>query len=198
MENTITCYGRIHFEPEDKTKKHLAQSPWKRVAMIMLNDDIASYYAWFIKKRYNLELNKPLRGGHISFINDSLRDLSQGFKTIEQIDETWESVKKKWDRKKIEVVLDVSPRTNAEYWWLNIPENHRTKIHDIRAELGLSRPHFGLHMTIGYIPDNFEQVFIVEKGRDKGKEMRIPIDDHIVRMAHSKYIHELLKKGLIS
>ena len=199
MDNHYVKFiGKIEFEIENKTKKHEAQSSWKRTAMILLPGDICEYYSWFINKRYNIILNKPLRGAHVTFINDSMRDLSLGYKTTEQIDETWGSVKNKWNGKRIEVILDVSPRTNAEYWWLNVPEEHRVQIHDIRAELGLKRPFFGLHLTLGYIPDKMEEVVIVEKGKDKGKEIRIPISDNIVRMEHSKYIHDLLKKGLIT
>ena len=45
--------------------------------MVFIDGDVSEYYAWFVKKRYNLTLNKPLRGAHVSFINDSMRDLSQ-------------------------------------------------------------------------------------------------------------------------
>jgi hypothetical protein len=48
----------------------------EKMAMILLDGDVTEYYAWFIQKRYNLILNKPLRGAHISFINDSMRDLT--------------------------------------------------------------------------------------------------------------------------
>ena len=194
----VKFYGKIEFEVENRTKKHKAQSSWKRVAMILIPGDACEYYSWFINKRYNIVLNKPLRAAHVTIINDSMRDLSLGWKSEEQINTTWDVVKEKWNGKKIEIILDVSPRTSGEYWWLNVPEEHRTQIHDIRAELGLKRPFFGLHMTIGYIPDKMEEIIIIERGKDKGKEMRIPIGDNIVRMEHSNYIHNLLKKGLIT
>ena len=194
----VKFYGKIEFEIEHKTKKHAAQSSWKRVAMILIPGDVCAYYAWFIRRRYHLQLNPPVRQAHITFINDSMRDLSMGWKSEEQIEADWNALKRKWDGKRIEVILDVSPRTNAEYWWLNVPEEHRAQIHDIRAEIGLKRPFFGLHLTVGYIPKEMEDVFIVQKGKDKGQERRVPIVDHINRMNHSKYIHDLLKKGLIS
>jgi hypothetical protein len=43
-------------------------------------------------KRYNLILNKPLRGAHISFINDSMRDLTHNGKTEEEALSLWGSV----------------------------------------------------------------------------------------------------------
>ncbi len=141
--------------------------------MIFLDGDVTEYYAWFIQKRYNLVLNKPLRGGHISFINDSMRDLSlNGTRTNEEIEIVWEAVKKKWDGKKIEVVLDLKPKTDDRSWWLNIPHEDRESIQAIRNELGLGKPFFGLHMSIGYANEK--------------------------NIEHSTYIHDLIKKGFIT
>ncbi len=159
----ITTYGKIEFEPLNKTKKHELQASWKRIAMILIDGDIAEYYAWFIKKRYSLALIKPLRGAHITFINDRGSDM-----TLKE----WEEVKTKWDGKEIEVSLDVDPRTDDKHWWLNVPHEDREQIHGIRAELGLGKPYFGLHMSLGYANDRM-------------------ID-------HSTYIHRLIKNGFIN
>ena len=140
--------------------------------MVFFEGDVAEYYAWFIKKRYNLTLNKPLRGAHISFINDSMNDLSQnGLLSADEVEIKWEEVKKKWDGKKIEIVLDLDPRTNSEHWWLNIPHEERGQLQSIRDELGLDRPFFGMHMSLGYANDK--------------------------NIHHSRYIHDLIKKGFI-
>jgi len=176
MKETITLYGKIGFEPDNRTKKHDSQSSWKRMALVNLEDEhsyeITSYYSWFIRKRYNLVLNKPIRGGHISFINDSIRDLSlNNTKTIEEIDETWDSVKTKWDGKTIPITLDLTPKTDDKHWWLTVSHEERELLHGIRAELGLGRPYWGLHMTIGYANEKF--------------------------IEHSQYIHRLVKTGLI-
>ena len=172
MQGRITLSGTIGFEPEDRTKKHSNQSSWKKIAMVFFDGDVAEYYAWFIKKRYNLTLNKPLRGAHISFINDSMKDLSQnGVLSEEEIETKWEEVKKKWDGKKIDIVLDLDPRTNSEHWWLNIPHEEREQLQSIRDELGLGRPYFGMHMSIGYANEK--------------------------NIHHSSYIHDLIKKGFI-
>jgi hypothetical protein len=117
-------------------------------------------------------LNKPLRGAHISFINDSIKELScNGTKTIEQIDADWEAVKKKWDGKEIPVILDLDADTDNKHWWLRVSPQYRDRLHSIRAELGLGQPFFGLHMTIGYANEK--------------------------NIEHSKYIHRLVKKGII-
>lgn len=173
MIDRITVTGKIHFEPENRTRKHSAQSSWKRMALVNIEGDVAEYYAWFVRKRYNLELNKPLRGSHISFINDSIKDLScNNTKTMEEVVKTWNAVKTKWDKKIIPIVLNISPRTDTKHWWLNIPHEERELLHGIRAELGLGRPYWGLHMSIGYANEKF-------------------ID-------HSIYIHDLIKKGFIT
>jgi len=55
--------GKIEFDPVNVTKKHDKQSSWKKVAMVRFqnNDDTYAYYSWFLKKRFNLVLNKPIR-----------------------------------------------------------------------------------------------------------------------------------------
>ena len=150
-------------------QKHMRQSSWKKVAMVLFNGDVCQYYAWFIKKRYNLELNKPLRNAHVTFINDKLSDFKAD--NISDVDILWDAVKEKWDGKYIDVVLNVEARTNDKTWWLNIPQENREELQAIRNELGLGRPFFGLHMSIGY-----------------ANEINLP---------HSEYIHRLIKTGLI-
>lgn len=172
MNNRITLTGKIEFEPEDKTKKHMNQASWKKMAMVLIDGEICEYYAWFIQKRYNLMLNKPLRGAHVSFINDSMRDLTQNGKISEaEALNTWEEVKKKWNGKKIDIVLDLNPKTDDRTWWLNIPHDERDGLQGIRSELGLGKPFFGMHMSIGYANEK--------------------------NIEHSVYIHESIKKGFI-
>jgi hypothetical protein len=174
MNDRIILYGNIGFEPEDHTRKHKDQAAWKKIAMVFIDGDICEYYAWFLKRRYNIVLNKPLRGAHISFINDSMRDLTQkGQISEESALELWETCKQKWDGKEIQIVLDLNPKTDDRSWWLNIPQDERELLHEIRAELGLGRPHFGLHMSMGYARPGLNEI-------------------------HSKYIHDCIKKGFIT
>lgn len=164
VKKTITIEGTIVFDPKDYTKKHAAQGKWKRIAMVDFNGDICQYYAWFIEKRYNLKLNMPLRKAHVTFINDRAKDMNG----------RWEEVKKKYHGRKIHVTLDIVPKTDSDkdsstcHWWLAVPETCREDLHGIRRELGLGRPYWGLHLTIGYAN---------EKNR-----------------AHSKYIHRNIMK----
>ena len=172
MVKIVETYGTIIFDLEDKTKKHKAQSSWKKTAFIMIDSDICEYYSWFIQKRFNLFLNKPLRNAHVSFINDSMRDLSlNGVRNVEEIEEVWNSVQSKWNGKEIKIVLDLDVRTNGEHWWLPVHYEYRDEIQTIRDELGLSKPYFGLHLSIGY--------------------------SNSKNIEHNQYIHNLIKNGFI-
>lgn len=147
----ILLTGRIEFEPENVTKKHNLQASWKHIAMVLFEGDVTDYYAWFIKKRYNLVLNKPLRGGHVSFINDSFKEMSMnGKRSMEEVKQVWAQVKKKWDGVEVPVMLDIEPRFNKKHWWLKVPDENRDLLQGIRNELGLGKPYYGFHMSIGY------------------------------------------------
>jgi len=160
MEQFITLKGQIVFDPKDKTKKHGSQSTWKKMAMVMFDGDISEYYAWFLERRYNIKLNKPLRGPHISFINDSINDMKKGLgvESEKKVNSRWNYVKNMWDRKEITIVLDLDMRSDSIHWWLNIPNENRNLLHAIRIQLGLERPYYGLHLSIGYANNkNIEQ-----------------------------------------
>jgi hypothetical protein len=193
MSNIIKLTGKILFDPEDVTNKQANQSSWKKVAMVLFDGDVCEYYAWFIKKRFNLTLHKPVRGSHVTFINDSMRDLSKnGFLDDSRVLENWQMVKKKWNGKQIDVYLNLNPDTDSLdsedcHWWLIVPHDKRQGLQEIREELGLGRPFFGMHMTIGRAVDS-TPVSNFEPGVMKAKEMSVD---------HSKYIHNLIKNGFI-
>ena len=139
----IQLTGKIWFDPKNVTRKHNLQADWKRMAFVVFDGDMCEYYSWFIKKRYNLTLNRPLRGAHISFINDSIRDMG------DKADE-WDRVKEKYDGTEVTVTLDLDVRSDAKHWWLVVEHESRKPLLDIRSELGLDKPYYGMHMTIGY------------------------------------------------
>jgi hypothetical protein len=169
----IKLLGKIVFSPDNKTKKHNKQSSWKKIAMVMFDGDVSEYYAWFIKKRFNLPLNKPLRGAHISFINDDINKMMQiGKLNANEAEAKWIAIKKIWDGKLIEIDFNPSPRTNGEHWWLKPYPDCCETLDNIRDELFLGKPYFNYHLSLGYANEKF-------------------ID-------HSNYIHSLIKQGLIS
>ena len=150
--NNISVTGVLEFDPPNTTKKHLDQSTWKKVAIIQMDGDVDDYYRWFMMKQYGLKLCTPIRGPHITIINDSVNDLSINL-PIDKIEDAWDIVKNRWNGNKLTTSLDVDIRSDGKHWWLKVPTNDRNEIHAIRQELGLDRPFFGLHMTIGYAND---------------------------------------------
>lgn len=148
--------GKIVFDPPDVTKKHERQSSWKKSALVLIDDpDFCSYYSWFVRKRYNLELLRPLRGTHFTVINDKVEDKIR-----------YEWGKSIHDGHTIELEYGVDVRTDDTSWWVGVRSEDAEKI---RVDCGLPpRPYWGFHITIGRV-------------------------DGDLRVAHSKYIHQLIK-----
>lgn len=128
--------GKIIFDPINVTKKHNNQSSWKKTAMVKFDDDLYDYYAWFLKKRFNLNLNKPLRGTHFTIINDIVDD------------EIYKQAKDLFGGKEIEISYDPTIiRSNEKgHWWIKA---YSDDAQNIRNVMGLGSPYFGYHITIG-------------------------------------------------
>jgi hypothetical protein len=128
--------GILVFDPINVTKKHNAQSAWKKVAIVKFDCDAYSYYSWFLQKRFNLFLNKPLRGTHLTFINDIVDD------------DIYLKAKEMFDGKEVTVKYDPTiVRSNKSgHWWLKAES---LDCANIRSVMGLGDPYFGYHITIG-------------------------------------------------
>jgi hypothetical protein len=163
--------GILDFSPVNKTKKHSRQSSWKSVAMIKTDCDIDAYYAWFLKKRFNLELNRNLRGTHITFINDRM-----------SLDK-FEQVSSLFNGKEVDFYVETEPRSNGEHWWLRV---YCTESESIRELMGLNKhPYFGLHLTLGHAVIKYpESVMLSDNSSEKVKK------DYL---EHSKYIYSCCK-----
>lgn len=203
MKQEAIFKGKIVFDPKDWTAKHKKQTSWKKIAMVMFDGDICDYYAWFIKKRYGIILNTPLRGPHISFINDHIRDLNGGFYnpkncgTEKERHHMWEQLKKKYHNTEIDIVVSSNIETNGEHWWLRIEHEHREELYNIRSQVGLPKPNLGknkdgtlrplgIHLSIGYAMDGRINENIEDHAPKAGR----------MDLTNSKMVHELLKKGL--
>jgi hypothetical protein len=153
MLKKITYKGIIHFDPVNLTRKHNSQADWKRMALVLIDGELCEYYSWFLKKRYSIELNRPIRSAHVSFINDSINDMKSGLKCNDSEAEiVWNTIKNKWEGVEVDIVLDLDVRSDSQHWWMNVCEEERKILHSIRKELGLNeRPYFGLHMSIGNV-----------------------------------------------
>lgn len=140
MRNEIDIVGKVHFDPNDVSKKHERQSSWKSVATVLFPGDDHLFYAWLIKRRYGLALNKPLRGFHLTFVND---------KTSLIWADQWEQMKSDWEWSKVEVTASIDVRTNGSHWWLKVTDPG--VLRTLRERLGLSPdPYWNWHITIGH------------------------------------------------
>jgi len=137
MKDWIELEGKLVFDVQDKTKKHQSQSTWKKSAIVLFVDDLCEYYSWLIKKRYNLALNKPIRGSHYTVVNDKFSELIN-----------WDETKAKYDGIKIKVYYNPNFRSNSEHWWFKAFSIEGNKI---RKELGLGWPYFNPHITVGLV-----------------------------------------------
>ena len=165
--------GILEFSPEDKTKKHASQASWKSVAMIRTECELDRYYAWFLKKRFNLELNKNLRGTHVTFINDKMdKDI-------------FEQAAKMFDGKEIDFYVETEPRSSGEHWWLRV---HCPESEIIREAMGLTRdPYFALHLTLGNAVVKYP-----EAGELNDNQRAIKVKKDFLE--HSEYITECCKR----
>lgn len=137
MNDILIGEGKIVFDPPNYTRKHEKQSSWKKSVLCMIPGDLCEYYAWFVRKRYNLKLNTPLRDSHLTIINDRASDAKK-----------YEHAKKIWNGKKIRFVYHVNARTNGEHWWLRADS---LDARQIRQDAGLNPdPYFNYHITLGY------------------------------------------------
>lgn len=141
--------GKIEFDPINVTKKHHNQSTWKKVALVKFDCDISQYYAWFVEKRFNfaqndrtgLLLNKPLRGTHITIINDRVDS------------EVYTQAREIFHGKEITLFYDPTYiRANEKgHWWIKV---YSDDARNIRTVMGLTPdPYFGLHLTLGRATD---------------------------------------------
>ncbi len=132
----VKSSGILEFDPIDRTKKHKYQSAWKRTAIIKTNCETDLYYAWFLKKRFNLDLNRSLRGSHVTIISDRMgRD-------------DFDRVSKIFNGRKIDFFLSLYPKSSGKHWWLSVKCPDAESIREIA---GLSRtPYFDFHLTMGY------------------------------------------------
>lgn len=125
------------------------------MAIIKTDCDLDLYYAWFLKKRYGIVLNRPLRGSHISFISDIVdNDL---FKQASNF----------FNGKEVEFSYNPDVRSNFVHWWLNVVSEDAE---NIRATIGLDKkPYFGFHLSIGYATHlNLEHSKYIVDGINKG------------------------------
>ena len=160
----ITVKGKIKFDPDKVTKKHLSKSSHKTCLIELYGADLSAYYSWFLSKK-GLNLIGPLRGSHITLIDDKFMYL-KGSNILMKTD-IWNKVKEKYDRQKIEIEINISKyHSSTKHWWFRLSKKSDELLMKIRNELGLNKPKFPFHVTIGYIndrPENIIQSFYLQE-----------------------------------
>lgn len=166
--------GKISFDPINVTKKHSKQSEWKKVAIIELKDDYYSLYSWFLEKEYGVKLNKPLRGSHLTVINDIVDN------------KTYLKAKELFEGQEITFYVDTTNvRANEKgHWWLKV---YSADAQNIRNVMGLGKSHFGFHLTIGLAAhDELEKSEIVRISQTIG-----------YKEANKLFIQRLVRKDVL-
>jgi len=150
--------GILEFDPVDVSKKHAQQSTWKKVAMVRFyEDDTCKYYKWLLEQRFGLRipdtnvfewrgrLNDPVRGTHVTAINDIVDD------------EIYLQAKDMFHGKEVEITYDptlIRCNTKGDKMWWHI-KVYSDDIMNIRNVMGLGAPFHSLHMTIGLVNPTF-------------------------------------------
>lgn len=137
----IQMTGHFQFDPPAITNKHEKQSDWKTTAFITFRGcEMHDYYAWFLRKRFNLALNSPLRDTHVSFINDRLTNEQRS---------SYAKAKAQYDGRPASVLY--SPeliRTNGKHWWIKAESADADRVRD---SIGLDKIYMPYHITIGHV-----------------------------------------------
>ena len=144
MNYNQTIQGKVVFDPEILTHKHNLQSEWKKNVIVIVNEpDFCNYFGWFIKKRYNLKIVEPLRGVHLTIVNDRLSD---GVCASEL---KYNRSKQLFNNKTIDIQYNTDVRTDGKYWWFKAKSNEAILI---RQHIGLNPiSYFDFHITVGRV-----------------------------------------------
>lgn len=131
--------SKLNFSPKNISKKQISQSSWKCYAFAELDDDSDAYYRWLIKRKTGLELMHPIRGPHISVINDKMD------KAI------FEKYASEYKDTELEFTITDKIRSNIYEWWVRVESDDAMKL---RSAFGLGEPYFNLHLTIGIVKES--------------------------------------------
>ena len=158
-----TIKAKVIFDPKDLTRKHGKQSEWKKHVIAFIDEpDFCEYFSWFLKKRYSLTLVAPIRGVHMTLVNDRLTD------GIDATPTKYKSSKELYNGMVIDIDYNLDVRTDGKYWWFMARSNDALFI---RKQIGLKpTPYFGFHITVARV-----------EGREFEKEHGIYIHNLIKR-----------------
>lgn len=148
--------GKIVFDPRANTKKIENRLESHSYCLLLFDSDICEYYSWFLKKK-GLLLIHPVSGPHITLVSEKTKYIDGS--SIEEKKLLWEGVKQKYN--KLEVEVDINTEiyySNGKHWWLKMSKESEQECLVIRNLLGLGKPKFSLHFTLGYVNERAENI----------------------------------------
>ena len=125
-----TCIGQLDVEP--RTVDGKGGNPWWLIARC--DDEIVSYYRWWIQRVHHIKIHPPLFGAHISVLRG----------------EEPKQNKDRWGAHQDQTVTISYGHelTHIQGYWF-LPAQCAA-LEEIRLEFALSpQPDFGFHLTIG-------------------------------------------------
>jgi hypothetical protein len=137
MNKEFQIEAKLIFNPDHLTAKQIKQSSWKSVIIAEFEgDDLLAFYRWLIKKRYNLDLLRPIRKSHLTILND---------KGVDQ--HLFNLARKRFEGKILTFTYTNNILTNGDNWWLKVCSEDAEMI---RTFCGVRpKPYFDFHLTFG-------------------------------------------------
>ena len=151
---TLKHIGKIIFDPQPISgSKDMFKPFW---VITTLEDDLRYYYAWFLKRRYRITVQRPAWGAHISVVRGE-----------ETTIENWEYFKNIYNNKEIEFNHELVPKTNGNHWWLKID---CSELYELRTNMGYSKDaKWSFHLTLGMsVPQHQERTKYIMTLYEKG------------------------------
>lgn len=130
------CNGKFIFSPQRPGLKKTHRS-FDNGIILKVDNGITEYYAWWLRRRYGIEVAKPAWGTHITVVSDKDR-----VKDVKKFNE----LKQKLNGRIISIPHDVVLKKQWQFWVLEVKPTE--DMLEIRRELGL-KENFPFHITIG-------------------------------------------------
>lgn len=136
MKLDAKCNGKFIFSPTRPGLKKLHRS-FDRAVILKLDNGVVEYYAWWLRRKYGIQVSLPAWGAHITVVSDKDR-VKDGI--------AFEALKKRFEGKILNVSHDVYLKKKWQFWVLDVtPTEEMLKV---RRDLGLNED-FPFHITIG-------------------------------------------------
>lgn len=146
--------GKLIFDPQplNDPSNSMFKPFW---VIVTLDDDLREYYAWFLKKRYRITVQRPAWGAHISVV--------RGEETTIQNWEYWKNI---YNNKELEFEHGLIIKTNGGHWWLNI---NCPELFKLRTDMRYPKDtKFSFHLTLGMsIPQHMERTAYIMRLYEK-------------------------------